>query len=280
MWQEVLVVRMTQSVRFYEMLKLIFNQPSTKSSLTKNPGSKGNARAAGVAEFLMNRLPTAYGVQCRGEAVDFLDNRSGEIDIIIYDKSRNALLSEDPLWVPAEAVLACIEVKSKLTKAELLKTFQGAKLLTTLRPFGNRFILEDVGVGENLLTPSGKQRKKLVRSRCFQTLFAYDTDLVKQGWLLNEWSRVQAAAIECSCPVTSIDRILVIGRGLITPSARAGTEVSEFASVFHQWFIHLANFLERENGRRPPLDWQKYTKRKIPGWVYFDAQPEKKQQRP
>jgi hypothetical protein len=242
-----------------------------KSAKTRHSGSKGNARAAEVARFLQSRLPTAYGVECQGEAVDFLDNRSGEIDIIIYDKSRNAVLSENPLWVPAEAVLACIEVKSTLTKAALVKTFEGAKLLTTLRPFGSRFVLKDVGLDDKSLAPSGKQRKKLVRSRCFRTLFAYDSDLAKQDWLLNEWARVQFAANECSCPVTSIDRILVIGRGLITPVATAGTEDSAFSSVFHQWFIHLANFLERENSRRPPLDWQKYTKKRIPGWVYLPS---------
>jgi hypothetical protein len=178
-----------------------------------------------------------------------------------------SILSEDPLWVPAEAVLACIEVKSKLTKAELVKTFEGAKLLAKLRPFGRGFILEDVGLEDKSLTPSGKQRKKLVRSRCFRTLFAYESDLAKQDWLLKEWEGVQVAANDCSCMPTSIDRILVIGRGLITPAARAGTEDSAFSSVFHQWWIHLANFLERENSRRPPLDWQKYTKKKIPGWV-------------
>ena len=45
-----------------------------------------------------------------------------------------------------------------------------------------------------------------------------------------------------------LDSDLVMGRGLITPAAKAGTGNVAFASVFHQWFIHLANFLERENG--------------------------------
>jgi hypothetical protein len=240
-----------------------------KSARTKHSGSKGNARAFEVAQFLRSRLPSAYGVECQGEAVDFLDRRSGELDIIIYDKSRNAVLSESPLWLPAEAVLACIEVKSKLTKAELVNTFRATKLLTDLRPFGERFLLGNIGPkdADTPLTPSGKQCKKIVRSRCFRTLLGYDSDLSKQNWLMNEWARAQAAANECSCPVTAIDRILVIGRGLITPGARAGTEDSAFASVFHQWFIHLANFLERENSRRPPLDWQKYTKKNIPGWI-------------
>jgi hypothetical protein len=237
-----------------------------KSALTKHSGSKGNARAIELAQFLQSRLPTAYGVECQGEAVDYLDVRSGELDIIIYDKSRNAVLSRNPLWVPAEAVLACIEVKSKLTKAEVSKTLNAMKLLNVLRPFGRRFLLENISANDESLTPSGKQPKKVVRSRCFRTLFAYDSDLSKDGWLMNEWARFQVSASECMAPMTALDRILVMGRGLITPVARAGTEDIAFASVFHQWFIHLANFLERENGRRPPLDWQKYSKKRIPGW--------------
>lgn len=248
----------------------------SKSALTRHSGSKGNARAVEVAKFLQSRLPTAYGVECQGEAVDFLDRRSGEIDIIIYDKSRNTVLSQNPLWVPAEAVLACIEVKSRLTKAELVKTFNAMKLLTDLRPFGSHFLLGNVDPDDKSLTPSGKQHKKSVDSRCFRTLFAYDSDLSQDAWLLNEWARVQAAASECASPVTALDRILVMGRGLITPAAKAGTENVAFASVFHQWFIHLANFLERENGRRPPLDWQKYTKKKIPGWVELPTSGGKK----
>jgi hypothetical protein len=154
-----------------------------------------------------------------------------------------------------------------LTKAELVRTFKAMNLLTELRPFGRRFLLENNAPDDDSLTPSGKQRKKTVHSRCFRTLFAYDSDLSKDGWLLNEGARIQAAASECASPVTALDRILVMDRGLITPVAKAGTENVTFASVFHQWFIHLANFLERENRRRPPLDWQKYTKKKIPGWV-------------
>ncbi len=83
-----------------------------------------------------------------------LDRRSGEIDIIIYDRSRNAVLSQNPLWVPAEAVLACIEVKSILTKAELVKTFTATKLLTTLRPFGSRCLLVNGWRDDESLTAS------------------------------------------------------------------------------------------------------------------------------
>ena len=173
--------------------------------------------------------------------------------------------------------MACIEVKSILSKAELIKAFSSMKLLNNLRPFGKRFLLEKIGSEEEQhLSSTGKQPKKFIRTRCFRTLFAYDTDISKDNWLLNEWARVEDAAHQCSAPISSLDRILVMRQGLITPTANAGTENATFSSVFHQWFIHLANFLERENTRRPPLDWQKYTKRNIPGWVKLPTGTQKR----
>jgi hypothetical protein len=68
-----------------------------------------------VADFLQQRLPQAYGFSLKGEAVDYLDSRSGEIDIAIFDKIRNAPLSDDPIWLLVESLLAVIEVKSPLT---------------------------------------------------------------------------------------------------------------------------------------------------------------------
>src|SRR3569833_2897719 len=74
-----------------------------KSAKTAHNGLKEDARAESLADFLEKRLPASFGVLCRGEVVDYLDHRSGELDIIIFDKVRNALLSDSPLWIPAEA---------------------------------------------------------------------------------------------------------------------------------------------------------------------------------
>src|ERR1039458_3953111 len=98
-----------------------------KSQSTKHRGSKGNARAKGIADFLVARLPAAYGVATMGEVVDYADRRSGEIDILVFDQQRNAFLSESPLWLAAESLLAYIEVKSTLTEKELTKSYMGAK---------------------------------------------------------------------------------------------------------------------------------------------------------
>jgi hypothetical protein len=70
-----------------------------KSSKTNDRGLKGDARAKSVADFLQERLPSVYGARCKGEIVDYLDQKSSEIDIIVFDKIRNAVLSDEPLSI-------------------------------------------------------------------------------------------------------------------------------------------------------------------------------------
>jgi hypothetical protein len=226
-----------------------------RSNGTKQAVLKGDGRAKEVLAFLEKRLPATYGLCFGTEIVDFADARSGETDIVIYDKARNCLLSEKPNLLPAEALLAVIEVKSRLTKAELRKCFASASTLTALRPFKKRF----------RLAPRQTRTDTTKGARCFKTVFAFTSDLKKTGWLNKEWARLKDVAATGNHNILVIDRLLVLDRGLINPIAMQGaTEVT--TPVLNQWFIHLMNFLERENKRRKPVDWQMYTVKKIPGW--------------
>lgn len=230
-----------------------------KSSLTEHRVLKGDARAESIAEFLRQRLPSAYGVLCRGEIVDYLDHRSSEIDVLIFDQVRNAVMSDDPLWVPAEALLAYIEVKSILTEDELRKAYLAAKKVSALKPFKCRFTLADSPTTNSHYAPNNSLR-------CFRTLFAYDTNLKEEGWLDAEWSRVTKVTGEIGCVPGLIDRILVLSRGMLNPPSASGTGQSTVSPFFGQWFVNLVNFLTRENSRRPSVDWQIYSKKHIPGW--------------
>jgi hypothetical protein len=238
-----------------------------KSSKTQHKGLKGDARANRIADFLRHRLPSGYAVLCKAEIVDYLDQRSGEVDILILDKVRNAILSDDPLWIPAEALLAVIEVKSVLTKDHLREAYAAAKKLNTLRPFKKNFTLAGINSEKAPMnTKPLKQGEAPEFLRCFRTLFAYETKLANKDWLNREWKRVLAVTSEVQCGPESLDRILVLDKGLINAPSQTGTDESTVASVFQQWFIHLANFLVRENGRRPAVDLQLYSKQRLPGW--------------
>src|ERR1700691_600890 len=238
-----------------------------KSSRNNHKGLKGDARAKSVADFLQKRLPLGYGVLCKGEIVDYLDQRSGEVDIIIFDKIRNAVLSDEPLWIPAESLLAYIEVKSVLTEAGLRESYTAAQKLSLLRPFKRTFTLAD-GNAEGVVSKIPQSAEDLGTKplRCFRTVFAYKTNLTDADWLTREWARVLKVTGEIPCAPALIDRILVLNRGMINPPVKSGVDEFEISSVFHQWFINLVNFLTRENGRRPPVDWQLYSKERLPGW--------------
>jgi hypothetical protein len=187
------------------------------SQKTKHRGLAGNARAKSIADFLTARLPNVYGVATGAEVVDYADRRSGEIDIVIYDKQRNALVSTNPLWF----------------------TLAGQP------------------------TSTGADDDQL---RCLRTVFAFGTNLGTKGWLDKEWVRVKNAAAKASVPTASIDRILVLDRGMLNPPSQAGVDQFVVSSVFQQWVINLVNFLARENSRREPWDWQSYAKKTTPGW--------------
>lgn len=238
-----------------------------KSSKTEHSGIKGDGRSKYVVDFLEKRLPKGYGFAHRGEAVDYRDSRSGEIDIAIFDKMRNSLLSDDPVWLPAESLLAVIEVKSILTEEELRLAYLSSKKINSLRPFKRQFTLAQPNKEEEKAkTGITSSRSTSEPLRCFRTIFAYRTNLTEVDWLTKEWRRVQTVTREIGCDPALIDRILVLNRGMLNPPSKQGGDDTAFLSVFHQWFIQLTNFLARENGRRPPVDWQAYHKKRIPGW--------------
>jgi len=239
-----------------------------KSTKTSHSGLKGDARSKNIIEFLQGRLPKAYGFAHKCEAVDYIDARSGEIDIAIFDSLRNAPLSDDPIWLPVESLLAVIEVKSVLTEEELRKAYLGSKKISSLRPFKRQFTLAHQA-GDSVACAPPPSQGATEPLRCLRTIFAYGTNLSGDDWLTQEWKRVRTVAQENDCDLALIDRILVLNRGMLNPPARQGGEDTEFLSVFHQWFIGLANFLARENGRRAPVDWQTYHKKRIPGWRKF-----------
>jgi hypothetical protein len=94
-----------------------------------------------VLDILQSRLPKTYGFAHKSEAVDYRDSRFGEIDIAIYDRLRNAILSDDPIWLPAEALPAIVEVKSELSLDELRKAYASSQKISSLRPFKREFTL-------------------------------------------------------------------------------------------------------------------------------------------
>lgn len=89
---------------------------------TDHAGLKGAGAEAVVADFLRDRLPKSLAVTT-GHVVDSSGRLSKQEDVIVYDALRTPVIFKSAYngWdvVPAEGVVAAIEVKMRLTAAML-----------------------------------------------------------------------------------------------------------------------------------------------------------------
>jgi hypothetical protein len=238
-----------------EQLWLGFRRAGNK----KHRGSRGASREEALAEFLTEQLPGRFGVTT-GEAIDSGERRTGQLDVIVYDRHLTAplLTEKSGDLLPAESLLAVIEVKSKLTKAEALKCARAAKSVAKLRPYGKAFVASRK---DGLPADDG-------RHRCLYSVLAFSSDLSIAKWPENEWARFEKAVDDASVSRERIDRVLVLDRGMIVPTtATARTASSGGKTMLRDWFLHLTNFIVREAARRPDFDFNAYGRsRKQGGW--------------
>ena len=233
-----------------------------KAATFEHKGIRGDERAAALSKFLKERLPDAFAT-CKGEAIDYLDHRSTQLDLMVYHQQSCVPVSkqEENILIPCEGLYSAIEVKSILTKAELEVAFAAAKRLRTLRPFKGHFISSRA---DGRPAEDGE-------SRCMYILFAYTSNLSADDWLKQEFQRIREAAKVAGTTVDVIDRIVVVGRGIINPGGSAGMAVEDDDDLmFVDFYLNLVNFLHREARRRPPIDWQLYSSRSAKGWTAID----------
>lgn len=168
-----------------ESAKKQLHLASDTASAFRHSGIRGDERAAAVAKFLRDHLPPTYGV-AKGEVIDCNDRRTGQLDILIYDADMAAPIStqSENVLIPAESLLAVIEVKSVLSQEELKKCYLAAAKVRQLRPFKQRFV------------PARDQGQAVTDGthRCLYIVFAYRTDLGKDAWLEKEFHRLVEAA--------------------------------------------------------------------------------------
>ena len=226
---------------------------------TDHPGIRGDIREDGFRTFLSSKLGGQFRVST-GEAVDAASRTSKQLDAIISSGTGFVLRSGSNVLLPAESVLAVVEVKSTLTNADLLDSAVKAQSVRDLRPHGEAF------VGRRLWGEPGTSSN----ARCFFTTFAYKSDLVEPDWLAREWGR---ASRELSGRMDLIDRIVVLERGMLNlPSARGMTGTA--AATLWKWFEELDNFLRRETARRDQIEWWRYAAGFGEIWTQLDDPPE------
>ena len=227
-----------------------------KSESVRHALTKGEEREQPVRDFFSNNLPDTYGVVA-GEAVDQFDQHSPQLDVMVYDRLRNfPFYGGGAAVIPAEALLVSVEVKSKLTRAELARSLKAAAKLKSLHPFRKR-----LAVGKRGKVPEGG------KSRYFHCLFAYDSDLSETGWLQAEYARLVDVARDEGLHSNLFDRIYVLNRGLMYPQRGTGlSENPDRGTAMMTFYMHILRFMNRENGRRDPVPYLEYAGRMSEGW--------------
>jgi hypothetical protein len=228
------------------------------SGAFKSSTDIGDGRETAVAAFLQQQLPSRYRV-ARGEVLDTGGKQSGQTDILVYDASNTAPLlthGDGLVLMAAEALLATIEVKSRLTNAEMTKSLLGVKNLRSLRPFGSPW-----GLARTNGAPATDGLANF-----FSTVFAFDSDLSKSGWPKNELSRVRRCSTTTDVPNQWLDRVVVLSRGMIIPSEGRVATFPDDRNVLGLWFFNLMNFLARESARRAPFPWNHYENAGAASW--------------
>ncbi len=243
------------SAKFEGALK-DFSASLLKSDAFEHALTKGEQRELPVQSFFKEHLPAGYRV-VSGEVIDRRDNHSPQLDVMIYDGDRNfAIYSESASILPAEALLASVEVKSKLTLDEVRKSLRAAQKLYKLRPFGIAPTREKKG---------GKDAK--FKCRYFHTVFAYDTDIAEKDWMQSEFTRMLNVAADERIDATLVDRVYVARRGLLNiPHDHGMAEEGDDGRGLLNYYMHVLNFLVRENRRREPVDYIEYAGRMTKGW--------------
>ena len=227
-----------------------------KTDAFKHAQTKGNEREIPVRTLLMDNLPSCYKV-VGGEIADIKGNTSGQIDVIVYNHQRNsAFLSGDSHILPAEAALITVEVKSLLTRAEMVKSLKGAAKLKRLKP-----------LGKPLGAPRGGGAAFDGAFRYFHCIFAYNTDLKEDAWGGNEYKRMSEVATETGISANLVDRVYVADRGMIIPEKEIFLpEEGKNAYALLQLVLHAISFCTREDQRRPQADYVNYASSASSRW--------------
>lgn len=162
--------------------------------------------------------------------------------------------TERSCYLPRRS-LPPVEVKSTLTEPEEDKAIRGIDKLHGLRPWGDPW-----------LPPRQGEPADDRRARVFTSVFAYRSSLTAEPWAERELKRFRGRAKACGCPVESVDRLVVLDRGMILPALGRVAEPGQERGVLGLWFFSLINFLAREVERRKPFPWDRYEARAPDIW--------------
>lgn len=219
-----------------------------------HPLSKGEQRENPIKEFFESLLPQRFSVTS-GEIIDYKGNISPQSDLIIYRSIDGiSVFNQQPTILLAESVMSVTEVKSIIDTNEYKDCLNKAKKIFQLRPFNNELELYSRG-----REPSKNQ------CRYFLSIFAYKSN--SKCSLEDEYKRYKKCAEELGIDEKIIDRIYILGKGIINPSESTYAEDSNERKIgLFYFYSNLLQFATREARRREETPYLEYFGRMSEGW--------------
>jgi hypothetical protein len=194
-----------------------------------------------------------YGV-ATGQVIDQLNVAGPQLDVLIFDRTRDFSFSDGDIHIlAAEALLASIEIKSKLDSTEVRKSSEAARKLRALKPFKRPLAGRDIGPERN---------NNL--ARYLHCVFAFGTDLSEPTWLQSEAQRFRNHE---GVNEHLIDSVYVLDRGLLNLTSNRGRFEDANGSAITSFYFSILNFVQREGGRRPATPYQDYASLLSGRWV-------------
>jgi hypothetical protein len=213
---------------------------------------KGGEREHSLTRFFRERLPDRFGVTT-GEVVDLRGQTGPQLDILIYDRYADfPFNSSTHSILAAEALLATIEIKSRLNAVEVRKCADAARKLRQLRPFDRELGGHDVG----------QHRDGVKRARYMHCVFAFATDLKAVKWTTSEAARFDRQMGGAHL----IDAAYVLGKGLLNFSYRKARIEDDAGGAITSFYFTILNFVMREAARRNPTPYDRYVTHSFRSW--------------
>lgn len=121
-------------VDFFASVEATLLANFNESGVVTNPTDKGDNREEFLRCFLADHLPKRYGV-AKGQIVTKDGALSHSADVIVYDRINcPVLFSGNTLILPVEGVYGIVEVKSHLSKQELVDAMTKIESFKRLAP--------------------------------------------------------------------------------------------------------------------------------------------------
>ncbi len=167
------------------------------------------------------------------------------------------VLDQQPTLLQAESVMCITEVKSEINIEQYKDCLLKAKKTFQLMPFDRK--LQKAERGRD---PGSEE------CRYFISIFAYGTNI--KGDLKAERDRFLVCAEELKIDPGLVDRIYILGKGIINPAeGRFAADTEERKIGLFYFYSNLLQFATREAKRRKEVPYLAYFGKMSEGWKNF-----------